>query len=280
MRTTLISITFFIFFINEKVACQDLTDQIKSFNSFSLDYGLSKKTDISFYYTSIAEFENYKINFNDIGINIKQSINKKSTLTGGLDFISIRQRNTTNFSKYKKLSLEYALRSRFHKFNVSNELEGEVYIPKFNKFKYRWIYSLDLTYRLNAGKWKIRPFSKFKIYYYSGGNFLDYYDDDGNLAARKAPNDIHRWRWYGGIKFRPFKQTTAVVSFFWNEEFNAGLSRYGNINIYNKDRDGIRYPFNSYGAVSLYLSYTIKIKKQKPSEEETKEDEKEIEIKN
>jgi hypothetical protein len=261
--------------ISQVVAGQDLTDDQKYFHTYGLQYKLNKKSTISASYTGIAELRNFQFNYHDIGVNFTRDLSKKSELSLGADLIQIKQRETKNFSNYFRSNIEYGYHTRFKKLALSHELNVEYYVPKFNKFQTRWIYGFDVTYRKSFTSWKIKPYSKFKLYYYGNGKYLDYYDEESNLIARKSPNDIHRWRWYWGFKMKPHKQVSLVVAYFWNEEFNAELFKNSNINIYNKNKDGIRYPYNSFGAINLSLSYNLKFKKKKDDDPENLEQEKE-----
>jgi hypothetical protein len=260
--------------VSHLIIGQDLTNQHKYFNTYGLQYNLNKRSSISSSYTGIGELNNLKFTYHDIGVNFTRSISQKSDISFGVDLIKILQRNTSGFEQYFRTNIEYSHNTRIKKIAISNEFNAEAYFPKFNKYQYRFIYSLDATYRWNITKWKIRPYSKFKLYYYSGGKYLDYYDNESNLIAKKSPNDIHRWRWYWGLKMKPHKQLSLVVSYFWNEEFNAGLFENSNINIYNKNKNGIKYAYNSYGAINLSLTYTLKFKRHNEGD---KEKEKEIE---
>lgn len=259
-------------FVGQILMSQDLTDQQKIFQSYSVQYNINKNSSISGSYTGIGELNNFAFTYHDFGLNYTRNISQNSDLSLGVDLIKINQRNTNSFSNYFRTNIEYARQYRINKFTLSSELNSEVYFPKFNKFQYRIIYSLGATYRWNITKWKIRPYTKFKLYYYGGGKYLDYYDDESNLIARKSPNDIHRWRWYVGLKMRPHKQLSVVISYFWNEEFNASIFENSDINIYNKNKDGVRYAFNSYGAINLSFSYNIKFKKRKSDSKEVESD--------
>ena len=76
-------------------------------------------------------------------------------------------------------------------------------------------------------------------------------------VGQKSADDIHRWRWFGGIKMRILPSVSAKICYFWNEEFNAGLGTNSDINIYNKSKTSIRQPFNSYGAISTAITITF-----------------------
>ncbi len=272
-----ISILFFIFSVCNSVFCQDLTDQHKIFHTYGFKYKLNKKTDITTSYTGIGEMKDFHFTYHDVGLNITRDIAKKSKVGVGFDWITIQERDDSNFSNYFRSNVEYALNTRYKKVDITHEIGAEFYIPKFNKFQYRWIYSFEMTYRKSFTKWKIRPYSKIKIYYYGNGKYIDYYDDERNLIAKKSPNDIHRWRWYTGFKLRPHRQLSIVLSYFWNEEFNAGIFKNSDINIYNKSRTVIKYPYNSYGAINLAFNYTIKTKKKAKSDKDQQQDAETIE---
>ncbi len=261
MRThKILFLIFLLAFALVNSHAQDLTDDIKTFTTLNVNYKLSDKTRASISYTGISDLAQAKTNYHQIGLTHRYKITPKSYISSNLDFIKINQRSENTFKNYTRVGFEYSRNSSWRRFLIGNDLGGEVFFPKFSKYQYRYIYSLDITYRLNFTKWKIRPYSNMKVYYYSGGDLINYYDNESNLMAIKAPNDIHRWRWYLGFKMKPSKNLSLIVSYLHNEEFNAGINRYSDINIYNRKKNGIKLPFNSYDGINLLLSYTLKFK--------------------
>ena len=75
---------------------------------------------------------------------------------------------------------------------LNHGIEAEYFMPAFTKFKSRWSVESEITTRKSWTSLHIRPFTKFKLYYYKGGAYLSYYDEDGDLLQKSA-DDIHRW---------------------------------------------------------------------------------------
>jgi hypothetical protein len=244
------------------VSAQDLTDDVKSFSSIIVNHKLNTKSRLSLGYTGITDLNTGNTNYHQIGLTYRYKTSKVGYISTNVDLISIQQRSTSSFKKYSRFGAGYTHNSSIGRFLIDNDFGGEVFFPKFSKYQYRWIYALDVTYRLNFTKWKIRPYSNLKVYYYSGGDLINYYDDEGDLLALKSPNDIHRWRWYLGVKMRPSKDINVILSYFHNEEFNAGINRFSDINIYNRKKTGIKLPFNSYAGINIALIYNLKFKRK------------------
>lgn len=241
---------------------QDFSNNHKIFGTTSIHYKLNKKSRVSVAYTNIYELDQRFTSFNQFGLRYRHRLGLRSYFHLKGDLIRLKQFDSTSFQDHSKISAAYTHSFRLSKFSLSNGVFAELFLPGFNKYQSRFIYEIGLTYNNKKWPFRLRPYTKFKIYYYQGGNYLSYYDDVGDLIALKAPNDFHRWRWYSGIKFRVLKSLNMSLSYFWNEELNFQLNKNSNINIYNKDKSAIVYPFNSYGAISCSLSYTIKHNKK------------------
>ena len=263
----LIGIILFVLILTRLGKTQDISNDFKSYHTLTLQYKLDKKNRLSLAYTGINDITPYDYNYAQFGLRYRRRLKGKRYINAKLDYISVKQSAMNVFKPFYRMSMGYIVNHRVKKFLLSNAIYGELFLPRFNKYQMRYIYNLDITYKWDMTDWRIRPYMKFKLYYYSRGNYLNYYSDEGDLVARKAPNDIHRWRWHMGFKLKPSKRFYVTLSYFWNEEFNAKINRNSEINIYNRNKTGVRFPFNSYGALALAMTYKIKHKKKKHEEE-------------
>lgn len=245
---------------------QDLSDEMKSFSTIIVNQKISNKNKLSLTYSGISDIPSFKYTYHQIGLAFGHKMAKNDWLAVNIDQINILQRNDNSYRNYFRFGMEYSHSKRWSKFDLDHEFGGEIFLPAFAKYQYRWTYDFSVTYRKSFTKFKIRPFTSFRLYYYSGGNLANYYDNEGELLAIKAPNDIHRWRFYLGFKTRLFKSMNLNVSYMHNEEFNASLNRYSDINIYNRTKTAVRLPFNSYNAIVLSVIYNLKLTKKKKSD--------------
>ena len=235
---------------------QDLSNNVKLYNTLGIDYSLNSKDKLSLSGTMIGDAVNGNFEYFQFGLGYTRKLGKKTSVEVGFDAIQIKEPGN-NFKKYYRTSLGLMYQHKLKWLQLNHGIEAEYFMPAFTKFKSRWSVESEITTRKSWTSLHIRPFTKFKLYYYKGGAYLSYYDEDGDLLAKKSADDIHRWRWFGGIKMRILPSVSAKICYFWNEEFNAGLGTNSDINIYNKSKTSIRQPFNSYGAISTAITITF-----------------------
>lgn len=235
---------------------QDLSNNVKLYNTLGIDLGLNAKDKLSLSGTMIGDAVNGNFEYFQFGLGYTRKLGKKTSVEAGFDAIQIKEPGNS-FKKYYRGSLGIMYQHKLQWFQLSHGLEAEYFMPAFTKFKSRYSVETEITTRKSWTGLHIRPFTKFKLYYYKGGAYLSYYDEGGDLLAKKSADDIHRWRWFGGIKMRIHSSVSARICYFWNEEFNAGLGTNSDINIYNKSKTAIRQPFNSYGAISTAITITL-----------------------
>lgn len=238
---------------------QDFNSSFKNFYNLGVKYDIKKDLDVSLSYMSIYDTNPFSMTYYSLGLKLDKKLNKKSSINISTDLINVRSVEETGNINKKYFSLEggYEYRINFGNFTLNDEISLELNFPKFRKFKNRIINNAELIWKTNWTGLKIKPYTTFRLYYYQGGNYLNYYDDEGILIAKKSPNDIHRWRWYGGLKLRIIKNLNANIAYFWNEEFNANFNTNSQINIYNKSKTQIIAPFNSYSGLNISLNYDL-----------------------
>ncbi len=249
-------------FCSGEVLGQDLSDDFKVFSGLTLNYKLNKVSRISASAMGIYDPNISELSYYQYGLKYRHRVGANSYLSAKFDLVQISERDTNSYKGYKRIGLQYMHRARFKRFPMTNSIVAELFLPGFSKYQARFFYEGNLEWKIKKMPWRLRPFTKFKLYYYSGGRYTKYYNEKNELVAFKSPNDFHRWRWFWGLKFQPAKSLNVSLSYFWNEEFNARLNNNSDINIYNKDQTGIVLPFNSYGGVNVAISYTIRNKKK------------------
>lgn len=245
-----------IFILALPLMAQDLTNNLKLYNTLGITKDINKKASVSVSGTMIGDAITGQFEYFQFGAAYEYKAGKRSVLELGADAIRIKEPGN-EFRKYYRVSASYQYQHKWQWFQLNHGAEVEYFMPIFSKFQSRWSIESEISTRKSWTGLKIRPFTRFKLYYYQGGSYASYYDEDGDLIAKKSPNDIHRWRWYGGLKLRVMKSVAAKICYFWNEEFNAGLNANSDLNIYNKSKTGIRLPFNSYGALSAAITIQL-----------------------
>ena len=235
---------------------QDLSNNLKLYHTLGVSKDLGSRDNLSLSGTMLGDAITAQFEYFQFGLAYSRKVGKRSKIEAGADAIRIKEPGSA-FKKYYRFSASYQFQHKWHWFQLNHAAEAEYFIPGFSKFQSRWSAESEVTTRKSWTSFKFRPFTRFKMYYYHGGNYLSYYDNDGDLQAKQSPNDVHRWRWYGGVKFRIAKSVNAKICYFWNEEFNAGLRENSDINIYNKSKTAVRMPFNSFGAISTAITIQL-----------------------
>jgi len=247
-----------------ELQAQDLETNLNNYYSYTLDYRLNKKSKIKIGQLycintpSRLQYIQHKLGW-EYRINKEWSID---TYYKGMFF-----RGNSKNIWYHRFSSAIKKRDKLFGLPLQNSINSEFFFPKLNKFQYRFIYTLKYSFKNKFLPLRATPYIKYQLYYYLNGNSLDYYDDSGEeLIISQAPNDFHRYRLSGGIRFRAAKYFYITVYYIWQEEFNTLLTNNREINILNQNQTKIKYPYNDYQVIGLSLSYSIRKKKKKKNE--------------
>ena len=238
------------------IQAQDAEADFNSYFSYNVDYRLNKKTKLKFGQLIAFKYQPFDFQYSQMKFGIAHRVTKKTTV----DFYykPMYFKGNTLSRWYHRLSTSISKSSKLFSLPLKNTITAEWHFPKLQKYQYRFIYTLKYSFKNKILPLRATPYIKYQLYYYLGGKPLDYFDETGEvLVARQSPDDFHRYRIGGGIRFRPAKYFYVTLYYIWQEEFNTKLTTNRSINILNNSQTAIKYPFNDYQVVGLSLSYSI-----------------------
>ena len=240
------------------IVAQDINNNVKLFTSISIHQRINANERFTLSYNDIRDINSLSLRYSQLGIRYRFRLKKRLYLKFKTDFLQIQSRSGESVRQGYRFGLSVYGLHRINKAAITQGLEYEYFLPKFRKYQSRIIYHLDFTYRWDVTDWRLRPYSKVKLYYYSGVDSVRYYDAERDLIATNNPDGFHRWRLYLGLKMRPSKSIRCSVSFLVNQEFNTNIGQFSGINIPNKKETRVQLPFNNYTGWVLSLNYLLK----------------------
>jgi len=252
---------FFLLCLFNTLSAQDIESGLNSYYSYSIDYRLNKKSRIKFGQLYCIN-PPYRLQYIQQKVGWSHRLHKKWDVNAYYKVMFFRGNNRNLW--YHRLSTELKRRDELFGLPLQNSINSEFFFPRLNKFQYRFIYTLKYSFKNKILPLRATPYIKYQLYYYLNGKPLNYYDESGEvLLASQSPNDFHRFRLGGGIRFRAAKYFYITLYYTWQEEFNTLLTKNREINILNQSQTKIKYPYNDYQVIGLSLSYSIKRKKKK-----------------
>ncbi|MDC8005274.1 hypothetical protein POV27_14525 [Aureisphaera galaxeae] len=257
MRATY-TILFIGFFFTKSLS-QDFNSDFNHRYGFNLDYRFTKKTKLQTGFLSAFNADNYDPFFYQFKLGLDYRFNKR--ISGKVFYKPILLKGNTEGTWRDRFGASLDYRSTLFGLPLRNRITAEGFFPTFNKYQYRFVYYIKLNFKNDFLPLRATPYINYQLYYYLGGNPLDYYDEDGEtLLASNPPNGFHRYRIGAGIRFRAERGLYVTLYYIWQEEFNTTFQDFRQINILNRNQTSIRYPFNDYQVLGVSVSYTISTK--------------------
>jgi hypothetical protein len=226
--------------------------------TFGVSKKLSDKFSLSYNQLHSLSLAETRFNFIQPDLEISYELSKKwdvalnYTPTFSLDDVPDNQ------LIYHRVSAEIKVSSKLGKrFRMKNSITAEQHFTERSKFKQRYYYRLDLYYRDTKLPWKLRPFITQKLYWYSNGRDLQYYDADGNKTDLTSPNGLHAYRVKAGIKLYPNNNFSFSVYFQKQKEFNSSILGSRDINSLNPNSNNIRRSFYDFSVIGIFCNYKL-----------------------
>lgn len=252
----------FIFSVLGSVQAQDVSSDFNLYSGYSLNFRVDEKLKLKIGNLICFNTDSIKLQYVQSKIGFSYRNTKK--VTTSLAFSPMFFKGKTKSIWYQKLSGSLSHSSKLFGFRMKNAVSVEWHFPKLSKYQFRVIYSLKYAFKNKILPMRMTPYITYKLYYYAGGNPLNYYDEaHENIVETNAPNDFHRYRIGGGIRFRPIKHFYISVFYLFQQEFNTTFMKNKQINILNDKQTAIKYPFNDYQGVGISFSYSITNKNYK-----------------
>jgi len=257
-----ISLYFLLYFLSIiQLKSQDVDTRFNSYQGYSIDYRFNKKSKVRVGQLFCINHNPSRLQFIQYKLGWIKRINDPWSID--FHYKPMFFRGNSRNIWFHRLSINTTKRDKLFKLPMQNSITAEVFLPRLNKYRYRFIYTFKYSFKNKVLPLRATPYIKYQLYYYLGGKALDYYNDTGEiLLASQAPNDFHRYRLSGGIRMRAAKYFYITLYYIWQEEFNTLLTSNRSLNILNQNQTRILYPYNDYQVVGLSLSYSIKKKKK------------------
>tara|TARA_B100000674_G_scaffold223733_1_gene183561 strand:- start:1208 stop:2026 length:819 start_codon:yes stop_codon:yes gene_type:complete len=234
MRVRIVLIV--LLFTNFVVYTQDLTNNQKLWLSNYTFVKLNSRFSIdNFYVTSYDLHKNNRFGFAQTDLGLNYRFNKRIRFFIAYSFSQFRFLNSY-YKRYDREpnSMGYMGFHRFgfgtqysykinRNFRVLNKVVAQLYTPRLQKYKYRYMHVFTLNYRHRKLPFKLRPFAQSFLYYYSGGFNYDYKNEEGEIDSA-PPNGLHRYRVRFGFSFKPvpkMKLLTLKAYYGFQQEFNT-----------------------------------------------------------
>ncbi len=255
LKKTIVLLGFVL--VAQNMLAQDVPSRFLHFYSYNFDYKINKKIKLRAGELFSFNSETYRMDFTQFKLGGTYYWNKK--WSSDLLYKPMLFKGTTKDIWYHRLSANLTHRSKLFELPFKNSITAEVFSPSPRKHKYRFIYTAKLSFKNKVLPLRATPYLKYQLYYYLGGEKVDYYDETGTqLLATNSPDGFHRYRIGAGVRFRPAKKFYVTLYYIWQEEFNMKSSNNRELNILNQSQTRIVNPFNDYQVLGLSLSYSLK----------------------
>lgn len=231
------------------------TDNTMLWTTIGVSKKINDKFSASYNQLNSIDLNNNRFNFIQPDLRLNYNINKKLIATIGYSPTFSLDQISGNQLVYHRITGRIRLRTRISKrIRMSNSITAEHYFTQRSKFQQRYYYKLDLYYRNTKLPWRLRPYLTQKLYYYSNGRPMQYYDNNGASTEKKSPNGLHAYRLETGVKFYPTKKFRFSVYYLKQVEFNAGGSEINNI---NPNTGSIRRAFYDFNVIGLKCGFSL-----------------------
>ena len=234
------------------------TNNTMLWTTLGVNKKLNDKFRISYYQLHSLSLAEPRFNFIQPDLELNYEISKNwdaaisYTPTFSLDEIQGNQ------LIYHRVSADIKLSSKLGKrIRIKNSITAEQHFTERSKFKQRYYYRFDIYYRNTKWPWRLRPFATQKLYWYSNGRVLQYYDSNGDKTDLTSPNGLHAYRIKAGIKLYPLDDFSFSVYFQKQIEFNSNVLGTRDINSLNPNSNKIRRPFYDFSVIGISCSYKL-----------------------
>ena len=233
----------------------------KNWNTAQLTLSFTKKLDLKLSHLRAFNISNgYSPDFNQSSVHLNYGLTKKIDLSAGYTFsgsTSIADGGSRVWAKGGyKLRLAKVL-------TWSNSLQGEIHDKGENRYHYRMIWQTRLSPRKRLDFLNLSPSISYSLFYNIGGTPINYYDKDGTVITRQTPDGFHRGRLMLSLNSKITKSFSVSLYYMHQQEFNLFSSDLRKINVVNPVTGKVARRFDNYNVAGLTLSYDINLYKTK-----------------
>ena len=217
MKIKYFSLTVLLTLLSYTINSQDLTDNLKSWSGISVSYGINKNLKAKFSQLFAFNVSPVSYSFSQTKLGLSYKLKRRTYIEGGYvrglfnDSSSLERQgasrgwfNTLAVDRiYGNFSLKHNLVKRL---SLKHKIEYQYFFPDIDKYKTRTIYSARIGY--NVKRSSLTPYIENQLFYYNGGIIS---------------NGVKRYRFKTGLRFRPFKDSSMGLSFYYlfQNEFNT-----------------------------------------------------------
>lgn len=255
-RITILALLWFGLTANAQIT--ESSEKTMFWNTLGVSVPLDDKFSISYFQLHSLSLDQPGFNFIQPDLDINYRVTDRLRFSVGFTPTFSIDDNPDNQLVYHRVTGKLRLNTRIsRRIRMNNSFTFEHHFTQRSKFQQRYIYRLDLYYRDTSLPWRLRPFVNQKLYYYTNGRPLQYYDDAGNKTDRVSPNGLHAYRVQLGLKLYPIDGLTVTAYYLKQLEFNTSLLGTRDINSLNPNSNNIRRPFYNFSVIGLSLSYSL-----------------------
>ncbi len=240
------------------------TDKGMLWASVGISHKFNDRFSASYLQINSISLKEPRFNFIQSNFNFNIHIHKKWTISLGTSPTFSLDTIANNQLIHHRISLGIKFKTKLGKrIRMINSLHFQHYFTTRAKFQQRYFYRLDFYYRDSKLPWKLRPFISQRLYVYTNGRLLQYYDSNNNKAALLSPDGLHAYRLQLGVKFYPVEEFSFSIYYLKQVEFNTAVLGSRDINNLNPNSQKIRRPFYDFSVIGISLNYKILNKKQR-----------------
>ncbi len=228
---------------------------LKNWNSIGVRARILPKVNLSFTQLYGFNTQAYRLSFLQNSYNITKYLKNKWSVGLGHNHTFVFKSSSTDI-KYR-FNVVARYRESILGNRINNSLMLEYHSKHEHKFRYRVIYSLQFTPKINAlyTHLKLKTFMSFKLYYNIGGEPISQFTSQGKYVGEFVPYGWHRARLTLYASYRPTDYMSVLLSLMRQYEFNTDFALRNRIHAYHPEKDKTYRKFSEYYMLGLSLRF-------------------------
>lgn len=227
-------------------------EEWKNWDGINLDLGFTKKTGME-----LSHLRSYNINqffrntFNQWSVSLEHDFTKKISGKIGYKLTDFPSDNVPANRFFARATYKIRLAKVI---SWSNGIQGEVNTASGKGNFYRLIYITRLAPRKRLDFLRLSPSVSYWLYYNTGGNAIQYFDEAGSPVEQETPDGIHRGRFTVNLNSK-VSNNLAVSLYYMNQhEFNLTGK---DMNVINPTTGKVESPFNNFQVAGFSLAFSF-----------------------
>lgn len=236
----------------------------RNWSAVNAHISLSKKTEVGVsHLRSYSLVNSFKNNFNESAVNLDYEFSKRFSSKFGVTLMHFPSTSITT----NRLWVRSTFKARVADvINWYNGLQGEHHSENERRFRNRVIYQTRVAPVRRIGSLRLSPSVSYWLYYFNGGDSIQYYDGTGSPLYRRSADGIHRGRFKLNLNSKISQTFSVSLYYLSNNEFNLTGNK---MNVKNYSTGKISRPFNNYQVIGLSVNISLAAYKQKTEKPRT-----------